>query len=61
MLVAYATAHPDELKAILSDTNRFLKAPPFLVLLTAIIVLAFGPGAFSLDGLLGRWFRESDE
>ncbi len=60
LMVAYATAHPDELKAIFSDTNRFLKAPPFLVLLTAIIVLAFGPGLLSLDGLLNRFFRRPE-
>ena len=59
MLIAYATAHPDELHAFFSDTGRFLKAPPFLPLLTAIIVLAFGPGPLSLDGLLSRLFKPS--
>jgi putative oxidoreductase len=52
MLVAYATAHPAEFKAIVSDPGRFLKAPPFLYLLTAIIILAFGPGLISVDAML---------
>ena len=60
MLIAYATAHPDELKAIVSDTNRFLKAPPFLFLLTAIIILAFGPGCLSINGLLSRIFKKPE-
>jgi len=54
MLVAYATAHTEEFHALWGNPNLFLKAPPFLFLLTAIIVLLFGPGVFSVDGLL-QW------
>jgi putative oxidoreductase len=54
MLVAYATAHTEEFHALWGNPNLFLKAPPFLFLLTAIIVLLFGPGVFSIDGLL-QW------
>ena len=57
MLVAYATAHPDDLRAIVANTNLFLKSPPFLYLLTAIIILVFGPGPISLDGVLSRFFK----
>ena len=54
MLVAYATADREALLGIFSAPDKFLGADPFLFLLAAVIVLAFGPGKFSLDALLGR-------
>lgn len=50
MLVAYATAHREELTQIFRDPDQFFGADPFLFLLVSVIVLAFGPGAWSLDG-----------
>jgi putative oxidoreductase len=62
MLVAYATQHIDELRGLwtLQDNGSynpatFFKAAPFPYLLTALIVLLFGPGALSIDGVL-KWF-----
>jgi len=49
MAVAYATADREALLAAGSDPDKFLSAAPFLFLLAALIVLAFGPGRFSLD------------
>jgi putative oxidoreductase len=49
MLVAYAAADKEALLAIVSDPDKFLGAAPFLFLLAALLVLAFGPGRFSLD------------
>jgi putative oxidoreductase len=37
-----------------SDPDKFVQAAPFPFLLTALIVLAFGPGLFSVDALLKR-------
>jgi putative oxidoreductase len=54
MVVAYATAHREELMAITSDPDQFLGAAPFLFLLAALVVLAFGPGKLSVDALLQR-------
>jgi len=54
MLVAYATAEKEALAAIASNPDKFTSAAPFLFLLTALIVLAFGPGIFSVDRLLNR-------
>ena len=51
MIVAYATAHTSEAKALFSHPNDFVTAPPFLHLLTSVIVLIFGPGRVSLDAL----------
>lgn len=54
MLVAYTTADREALLAITSDPEQFLGAAPFLFLLAALLVLAFGPGKLSLDHLLAR-------
>jgi putative oxidoreductase len=57
MIVAYATADREALMAITSDPDKFVSAAPFLFLLASVIVLAFGPGKFSLDAL---FFRKTD-
>jgi putative oxidoreductase len=54
MIVAYLTADLEAVKGIFSDPDKFLEAAPFLFLLTCVIVFVFGPGAFSLDHLLGK-------
>jgi putative oxidoreductase len=53
MIVAYLTAEIDTVKVIFSDPDKFIGATPFLFLLTSLLVLAFGPGRFSLDRRLG--------
>ena len=54
MLVAYGTAHLDVVKTIWSDPDSVVTAPPFLFLLTCVIVFIFGAGKFSIDELLRR-------
>jgi putative oxidoreductase len=54
MLVAYVTAEREALAVITSDPDKFTSAAPFLFLLTAVVVLAFGPGTFSVNRLLNR-------
>ena len=54
MLVAYFTADPDKIKGIFSNPDAFVTAAPFLFLLTCVIVLIFGPGAFSVDAVIAR-------
>ena len=51
MLVAYATADREALFWVVSDTDKFTGATPFLFLFAALLVLAFGPGRLSLDAL----------
>ena len=58
LIVAYATAESDSLKAIFSDPDKFTGATPFLFLVAVLIVLAFGPGVFSLDWVIGRIYRK---
>jgi len=53
MIVAYLTAEIDTVKVIFSDPDKFIGATPFLFLLTSLVVLAFGPGGFSVDRWIG--------
>jgi putative oxidoreductase len=54
MVVAYLTVHHEALD-ILENPAVFLKAMPFLFLFANLLVLAFGPGRWSVDGwLAGR-------
>ncbi len=56
MIVAYLTADFETVKNIFTEPDKFTAADPFLFLLASVIVLAFGPGAFSLDRLLACKF-----
>jgi putative oxidoreductase len=53
-IMAYLTAELDSLKQIFTDPDKFVTAAPFLFMLACGIVLAFGPGVFSLDWLIER-------
>ena len=55
MIVAYLTAHREELMGVFSNPDGFIEAAPFLFMLTAVIVLAFGPGIFSVDALIKKY------
>lgn len=54
LIIAYVTAESDALKAIFSDPDKFTGATPFLFLVACVMVLAFGPGVFSLDWILEK-------
>jgi putative oxidoreductase len=56
LCVAYLTADNEALRSIFSDPDKFLSATPFQFLFAVVIVLIFGPGAFSLDHLIGKKF-----
>jgi putative oxidoreductase len=55
MIVAYVTADYESLTSIFSDPDKFVAASPFPFLLSALLVLAFGPGALSVDALIKRF------
>ncbi|MBI1909039.1 MAG: DoxX family protein [Deltaproteobacteria bacterium] len=57
MIVAYLTAHIEATRNILSDPENFIDQAPFLFLLVTLILLAFGPGRFSLDAWLEKKIR----
>lgn len=52
MVVALFTAHYDATSMIFDDPTRFLEQGPVTFLLAALTVFVFGPGMFSLDGML---------
>lgn len=52
MIVAYLTAHSEELSKIFSETDKFLGASPFLYMYACIIIFLFGNGKFSLEYFL---------
>ena len=54
LTVAYLTADLDKVKTIFSDPDKFLTADEFLFLFVVVLVLAFGPGKFSLDWVIKR-------
>ena len=54
MIVAYLTADFGKVQNIFVKPDDFVSAPEFQFLLTALIVLIFGPGAFSLDAIIAR-------
>ncbi len=60
MLVAYLSVAEDRttLLNVFSDPEPFLNADPFYFFLTAVLVLAFGPGLVSIDRLAGWFFRK---
>jgi putative oxidoreductase len=58
MVVAYITADHQAFVSFISDQDKFVAASPFAFLLASLVILIFGPGRFSLDALLGRWFRK---
>ena len=65
MIIAYSTQHIDELRTLWTvppgknyNPAAFFKAAPFLYLLTSLLVLLFGPGIFSVDGLLHSYFNK---
>jgi putative oxidoreductase len=60
MTVAYLTADMEAVSSIISDPDKFIKADPFVYWLAALIILAFGPGLFSLDALAKYLLRKRD-
>jgi putative oxidoreductase len=58
MTMAYITGDREALLSIFSDPDKFAAAAPFTYLMASLIILIFGPGKFSLDFLIERfWLR----
>ncbi len=61
MIVAYLTAHLDTLKTIFQSPESFTSAQAFPFLLACLIILAFGPGKFSVDWLVDKYYLKKKE
>lgn len=56
-IVAFLTADRESVVNFFKDQDAFTNAAPFLYLLVSLLVLAFGPGLFSIDALIRRMRR----
>lgn len=56
MLVALLTGSADVLPDLLTDPSKVIAAAPTSYLFVVLTVFAFGPGRFSIDGLIKRLF-----
>lgn len=54
MFMAYWVADRAALHSVISDPGKFYGADPYTFFFAALILLAFGPGLFSLDALIQR-------
>lgn len=61
LTVAYLTVDIDRVRAIFIDPDQFVTADEFLFLFAVVIIFVFGPGAFSLDALIGKYFERHAE
>lgn len=62
MLTAYLTVHAEAVQNIFRTPSAFVAEAPFNFLLTTLLILAFGPGRFSIDFMLERWlFSRAEE
>jgi len=52
MTVAYLTADKEAFMSIFSDPGKFYNAAPYTFWFAALLILVFGPGKLSLDGLI---------
>ena len=61
MIMAYVTADREALSSIFSDPGKFYAADPYTFLFASLIVLIFGAGTFSVDGLIARIRKGKEE
>jgi putative oxidoreductase len=62
MLTAYLTVHAEAAQALFRMPSIFVADVHFNLLLTTLLILAFGPGRFSIDYMLERWlFSRAEE
>ncbi len=61
LTVAYITTESEAVRSIFTDPDKFTSAAPFLFLFAVVIVFVCGPGAFSVDALLAKYFKRDLE
>ncbi len=61
MIGAYWMGDREAFLSVFSDPDKFQAAAPFVYLCVSVVVLAFGPGPLSLDGLISRLRRKPEE
>jgi|LakMenE01Jun11ns_1017448.scaffolds.fasta_scaffold9846711_1 putative oxidoreductase len=61
MLVALFTAEREAVLNVFSNSSDLLKATPFTFLMAALIIFFFGPGCFSIDAILEKYFGKKKD
>jgi len=54
MIMAYVIADRQALTSIFSEPGKFYAADPYTFLFASLLILVFGPGRISVDGLIKR-------
>lgn len=60
MCVAFMTADFEALRGAFEEPSKLLSSTPFTFLLAALIIFVFGPGNYSIDRLLERFFGKKN-
>jgi putative oxidoreductase len=60
MMTAYITADREALFSFFSDPGKFYNADPFIFLLVGLLILIFGRGKISADGIRERVFKKRE-
>jgi putative oxidoreductase len=58
MFMAYVFGDREALGSIFSDTEKFYAAAPYTFLFASLLILVFGPGFFSLDTIVRRYWTK---
>lgn len=58
MLMAYLIADREALGSIISEPDKFYAAAPYTLLFASLLILVFGPGTFSLDTIIRRYWTK---
>jgi putative oxidoreductase len=58
MLMAYLIADREALGSIISEPDKFYAAAPYTFLFASLLILVFGPGVFSLDTIVRRYWAK---
>ncbi len=61
LVTAYFTADSDAVRAIFSNPDKFLSATEFQFLFAVVIIFVFGPGALSLDALIRKYLKRTEQ
>jgi len=56
LIMAYVIGDREALLSIFSDPDKFAAAAPYVFLVAALIILLAGPGIFSIDALVDKFF-----
>lgn len=59
LVVAYLTAHFESVRMFLVNPGLVTQDSPFPFLFAMLVILAFGPGLFSIDAINKRWLFKS--